>query len=499
MKQIVRLLALSALVLVALFAARFLALPSNDLSIAFPESGTESTLSGEAERPAAPVLTATAGLSLVTISWQPVTGAATYELWKRQGQDPWKLLHDGALTATTFNHTGFTSGATYSYTGRSVSAQGIKSPWAPQVDAAVTDILAVPELTTTLGDLQIELSWQPVTGADSYQIRAWDSVTEWHRLDHGALTGTSYPHTGLTAERTYYYWIRALTDAGAKGPWSVRLDATAKAGLTAPVLAAPVLTATPGLSLVTISWQPVEDAATYELWVREGADPPQQLDDGALTDTTFTHTGFTSAGTYSYTGRTVTAEGEKSPWAPQVDAALTDILALPVLAATPGDVRIELSWQPVTGADSYEIRVYDTVTHWDRLDDGALTSTSFPHTGLTTGRTYYYWVRARTAAGAQGPWSERVAAPALAAPVLTATPAAGQVTLTWQPVAGADRYQIQVWDSVDGWDQLDDGALTSTSFPHTGLTTGRTYNYWVRALSAEGVAGPWSERVDATP
>ena len=75
---------------VALFAARTLALPSNELTIAFPESGTESSLSGEAERPAAPVLTATAGLSLVTISWQPVTGGASYELWLRYDDITWQ-------------------------------------------------------------------------------------------------------------------------------------------------------------------------------------------------------------------------------------------------------------------------------------------------------------------------------------------------------------------------------------------------------------------------
>ena len=143
----------------------------------------------------------------------------------------------------------------------------------------------------------------------------------------------------------------------------------------------------------------------------------------------------------------------------------------------------------MTAADSYEIRVYDSVTHWDRLDDGALSSTSFPHTGLTTGRTYYYWVRARTAAGAKGPWSERIPAPALAAPALTATPSAGQVALTWQQVAGAVSYEIQVWDSVDGWDQIDDGALTGTSFPHTGLTTGRP-TITGSALSAPRAQGP---------
>ena len=157
MKQITRILALSALVLVALFAARTLVLPSNELNISFPESETESSLSAEAERPAAPVLTAAADVGLVTITWQPVADAATYEIWMRHSDIAWQQLDDGSLTATSFTHTEFTSAATYSYTGRSVSASGLKSSWASQVHAAVSETLAAPVLNATAGPGQISL------------------------------------------------------------------------------------------------------------------------------------------------------------------------------------------------------------------------------------------------------------------------------------------------------------------------------------------------------
>ena len=497
MKQITRILALSALVLVALFAARTLVLPSNELNISFPESETESSLSAEAERPAAPVLTAAAAVGLVTITWQPVADAATYEIWMRHSDIAWQQLDDGSLTATSFTHTEFTSAATYSYTGRSVSASGLKSSWASQVHAAVSETLAAPVLNASAGPGQISLSWQPVTGADSYELWAWEGAAGWQGLDDGSLTDTSFTHSGLTSASTYFYTSRALSAAGAQGPWSEHVHATVTAAMESPVL-----TATPGFNAVTISWQPLTDAATYELWMRHSDTAWHQIDDGSLTDTSLAHDGLTTGMTYSFTGRAVSASGHKSPWSPQVHATVSDTMAAPILIATAGAGQIMLTWQPVSGADSYELWAWESAAGWQRLDDGSLTATSFTHSGLTAASTYFYTSRALSADGQQGPWSEHVhatAAAALAAPVLTATAGAGQITLTWQPVSGAATYELWVWESAADWQRLDDGSLTGASFTHNGLTAGTTYYYLIRVLSADGAEGPWSQRVDATP
>ena len=497
MKQITRILALSALVLAALFAARTLVLPSNELNISFPESETESSLSGEAERPAAPVLMAAADVGLVTITWQPVADAATYEIWMRHSDTAWEQIDDGSLTTTSFTHTGFTSDATYSFTGRAVSASGQKSPWAPQVHATVSATLAAPVLIATAGPGQISLDWQLVTGADSYELWAWESAAGWQQLDDGSLTNLSFTHSGLTAGTTYFYTVRALSAAGAQSPWSEQVPATVTVAM-----AAPVLTATPGLGEVTISWQPVTDAASYELWMRHSDTAWHQIDDGSLTDTSLAHDGLTTGMTYSFTGRAVSASGHKSPWSPQVDITVSDTLAAPVLTATAGAGQIMLTWQPVSGADSYELWAWESAAGWLQLDDGSLTATSFTHSGLTAASTYFYTSRALSADGQQSQWSEHVnatAAAALAAPVLTATAGPGQITLTWQPVSGAATYELWAWEDAAGWQRLDDGALTGTSFIHSGPTAGTTYYYHVRALAADGAEGPWSERVDATP
>ena len=82
-------------------------------------------------------------------------------------------------------------------------------------------------------------------------------------------------------------------------------------------------------------------------------------------------------------------------------------------------------------------------------------------------------------------------------PTLTATASgADTIDLSWNDVDTADRYELWAWDSVNEWDQLDDGSLTDTSYPHTGLTSGTTYYYQIRAINSDGDAGGWSDRVN---
>ena len=53
-------------------------------------------------------------------------------------------------------------------------------------------------------------------------------------------------------------------------------------------------------------------------------------------------------------------------------------------------------------------------------------------------------------------------------------------------MAGAVRYELWVWDSVNEWQQLGGDNLSGTAYTHTGVTAGTTYYYAIRAVNAGG-------------
>ncbi len=504
MKKLFLFLSLGTLAIVAAIGVLTFALPSSGINPSFPQDGSVAHNPGSSEahdHPDAPTLAATAGDGQITISWQTVTGASHYEIWVRKGTDPWTQANTTALpaTATSFIHTGLTDGETYFYTARSANASGVISPWSPQVEATVNPELAAPVLTATAGVNQIAISWQAVTGAAGYELWAWEETADWVQIDDGSLTATSFTHSNLDAGLTYYYQIRTLNNNDNPGPWSDKVHATVYADLDPPVL-----TATAGDGQISISWPTVTDAHGYQIWTAQDGTEWEQADDGSLTgsSTSFTHTGLTSGDTYYYLGRSITAAGHNGLFGQPVAATVPVTLTAPTLTLTPSHAQIALSWQAITGADSYELWTWQEGADWVQLDDGSLTATSFTHASLTVGSKHYYAVRALSDDGTEGAWSEYVGAIAageLSTPVLTATASGAQITITWQAVTGADTYELWYWISGSDWQRLDDGTLAATSYTHTGLTTGTTYLYTLRALSNDGKESAWSEHASATP
>ena len=123
---------------------------------------------------------------------------------------------------------------------------------------------------------------------------------------------------------------------------------------------------------------------------------------------------------------------------------------------------IDLSWNAVDDAVNYELWAWDSEDGWQRLDVGddfPLIGTSFTHSDLTDGRTYYYQIRAINGEGGMSAWSARVnevAGDAPARPELTATAGYEQITVSWAEVTGAARYELWAWDGA--WAPLHGGA-----------------------------------------
>ena len=97
-------------------------------------------------------------------------------------------------------------------------------------------------------------------------------------------------------------------------------------------------------------------------------------------------------------------------------------LSAPTLTAQATASGINLGWNEVTGAARYELYAWTEAAGWWEIGGDNLTGTSFTHSDVTAGTTYYYTVRAVNAAGDESDWATNASATALQQHIATVTP-----------------------------------------------------------------------------
>ena len=92
-------------------------------------------------------------------------------------------------------------------------------------EAELTKTPGVPQnFSATVGVGQVTLTWDAVTNAASYYLRAWDSIDRrWSAIADAVTDTTTYTHTVQTDGRNYYFQVHARDANNLRGPWSERL------------------------------------------------------------------------------------------------------------------------------------------------------------------------------------------------------------------------------------------------------------------------------------
>ncbi|MCK5253815.1 MAG: fibronectin type III domain-containing protein, partial [Thermoplasmata archaeon] len=118
--------------------------------------------------------------------------------------------------------------------------------------------------------------------------------------------------------------------------------------------------------------------------------------------------------------------------------------------------------------------------------------TTFSHTGLTNGITYFYQVTAVNEAG-EGQVSETVSARPMALPGpvtdFEAEAVKGGIKLTWklpEDLGGADSVKVWIYMKDPDSNQPLDFAVGTTQFLDINVTSGVTYRYWARTETSFG-------------
>jgi fibronectin type 3 domain-containing protein len=266
------------------------------------------------------------------------------------------------------------------------------------------------------------------------------------------------------------------------------------------------LTATAGDGQVTLTWNAVAGATSYVLYwsnsIGVGKSTGIRISSVSFP---YVHRNLTNGTPYFYVVTAANGSGEGDASA---EASATPAPVVPSaptgLTATAGDGQITLTWNAVAGATSYAL-------YWSNSTGvGKSTGTRIPgvsspyvHRSLTNGTPYFYVVTAANESGEGDASAEASATPIPVVPPaptgLTATAGDGQVTLAWNPVAGATSY-VLYWSTSTGVGKSTGTRIASVSSPyvHRSLTNGASYFYVVTAANESG-EGDASAEASATP
>lgn len=180
---------------------------------------------------------------------------------------------------------------------------------------------------------------------------------------------------------------------------------------------------------------------------------------------------------------------------------------------------IRLLWNEIDGAHGYQIwRMNDDGTYsivktigdkGNTLTEDKGSTTAYTNTGLETGKTYTYKMRAfsipEEGTKVFGAYSDEIAIAVMPeAPVVSGSSSnTGRATLKWDSVYGAAGYQVWMATSQDGdysiVKSITDGS--ATSYTKYELTSGSTYYFKVRAyteIDGKKTFGAYSNVADVT-
>ena len=351
----------------------------------------------------------------------------------------------------------------------------------------------------------------------------------------GSVTAGQPLHREWTAPWSGKFELRvASTDDEGRGSYTVFVSI-----YTGPLSAPTNLRTAVEGDTVRVSWDPVEGADYYKIYHKVYRDAPRVVgspgcslrDDGiprhcdepASDETTYVHATPDRLNKNYYT-----VAACKRTQCSDVDSGNL-VAAAGIFLAAPANVRyslegstIQVSWDPVAGADYYNLYHDDHFDSNCSLFDGRpsfcdelamnVVGTSYVHTEPDSRDNYYWVVTCREDWGCSYIDSENPATPIETVPAVPANVRhaleGSAIRVSWDPVAGADYYNLYHHDISDSSCSLYSGGtiacdelatnVVGTSYVHTELARRANY-YWVVACNRGGCSEIDSENPIVAP
>lgn len=380
------------------------------------------------------------------------------------------------LGVQTYTVTGLTNEENYTFTVKTVKKDGgVSSGVAITEKPDGTSPSEVTNVQSSTFDGSIALTWADPSDADfDHVVLSVSGSSKLYTINKGKqyfkaeslANGTSYTFNLKTADK-----IGNISDGE---------DVTVELPLVAPDEVTG-LNATPGSGKVTLSW--VNPSSRFDhaavTWLPGGS--AVQMTTGS----SFTATGLANAEEYTFTVRTVGADGATSEGVVIKCTPIKGVNLAEVSSVTTngGNGQVVLGWTDPTDADFDHVLVTQQSNGYSwTVAKGVGTSTA---TGLDLGISYTFIIHTVDIYGLVSTGVTAVGTTYSSPSDVQSVSAAvdnGQVSLSWTNPSNFSYAKI-TWSP--GGSQVK--TTTGNSFLVTGLSNGTTYTFTIKAVSVQGL------------
>lgn len=338
----------------------------------------------------APVLKISRNSTSFNITWNKITGASKYIVYRKVGTGSW--IKVTTTTSTKYTDKNLTYGKKYYYkvkaTGTSYGLERT-SGYSSYVYGSTTTIYKPASVTVqSIGYNKIKISWSKVVPAKGYEIyRATSKNGKYKKI--ATITSAStitYTDSKLTTGKTYYYKIRAI--------YGTTKSAYTTVKYATPTLKAPEIKnyAYVTSNSIKLKWEPVTGATGYAIYRRTTTSKSWEKIATVKGANTVTYTNKTT-GKYYYSVRAYRTVDGKKVYGNRSDSIRACALKKTSITAVQDGEKISqvVSWSTVKNATSYQVyRKIGKNGTWERVKS---TTALVYKTNVNHGVKIYWKVR----------------------------------------------------------------------------------------------------------
>jgi hypothetical protein len=443
-------------------------------------------------------------VSVPTLRWEPVSGAAQYKLSVVALDGGGGQVTDRTVNGTSYTPaTTLTAGKSYRWSVQTFHSGGRRGPQPLPAGQPTFTMAALDPATSLLPNPTGPddastfhrfpmLTWERVIGATRYRIvtrPVGSPIATELAIDFTSPAGTNHMFNNLP--QTLEWWVNAYAGSTLLGTGPSRTFTIE------PVTSAGGFQVNgPATSTPTLEWAPVQEAGHYHVYV---SDDPNLSPSSSLLPTTFVDTESTlfrmpeslADGTVYWQVVPCVNGSACAPLTPATESfTKTSAKAVPSIPddGVSGPGPVTFSWAWYAGAASYALQVATDPGFTNLLDDVTTITNGFPADHFYPDGALYWRVAAIDGSGNQSPYSDPFAYNKIT-PAPTLDPAGGTGVFTWRPEPYAVAYDVEV--------DRDDVPVVSTTTDQPALALKNplgpaSYTWRVRSFDPDGNQGSWS-------